>query len=509
LISKVTDNNTITGIKWNFIRALSQIFLSFFVGIILARLIDPADFGLFAITLVFIGFSAITSSIGVTQALIQRKRISQRSKRVSMTLTIITGALFYILFWFIAPFISGFFDIRELTLIIRIVSLIFISKGFSSYSRAMLIRYLRFRKIFIIEISSYIFGYSLVSITMAAFNYGVWSLVGGTLGGEIISLVLLLYFIRLPGKPLLEKEDAKRFLQFGGWVSVSAIFNYLANSLDNLIIGKNLTSRSLGFYNKAFQLMKLPLRNVAIPISEVLFPSYSSFQENILKVKKAYHRSINAVSLISYPILTSMAVCSKYIIVGLYGPNWEGAINIFRILSIAGIFRLVINLSGPVTKATGNIFAEAWRQFVYLFMVVTGSLLVVRYGIEFVGFAVLTASLIFYLLMAGISIKILKTTWKDFFRSQLPGIYVSIILFIASSAFIFLIERYLTNLSMSFLLICLALALSIIYIILILFLPDKIRGTVPAWFYGKYKSNLPVFLNRILKKCFRSSKINE
>ena len=156
-MKKNTDKNTIAGIKWNFIRALTQIILSFFVGIVLARLIDPKDFGLFAITLVFIGFSGITSSLGVTPALIQRKKISHSSRRVSMTLTILIGFLFYIIFWVLAPFISSFFGVEELTLIIRVISLIFISKGFSSYSRAMLIRYLKFKEIFITNITSYVF----------------------------------------------------------------------------------------------------------------------------------------------------------------------------------------------------------------------------------------------------------------------------------------------------------------------------------------------------------------
>ena len=120
-MSQNTFRNTVTGIKWNFIKALCQIILSFTVGIILARLIKPEDFGLFAITVIFIGFSALTSSLGVTPALIQRKKISHRSKRVAMTLSISIGFIIYLLFWILSPLIAIFFKIEELTLILSII----------------------------------------------------------------------------------------------------------------------------------------------------------------------------------------------------------------------------------------------------------------------------------------------------------------------------------------------------------------------------------------------------
>jgi len=501
-MNKNIYTSTIIGINWNLIRVVVLTILRFIASVVLARLIVPADFGIFVIALVVTGFIGLFSTIGLGSSIIQKKLLDERHIRISFTLSIIFGILIYVIIWFLAPFIAIFFKETRLVLILRIISVIVPMNSTATTGMGMLLREMKFKSLFFIDVVSYFAGCLLIGIILALSGFKVWSLVIGIAAEQFIYLVLILFIAKIPKKFLIKIRELKELLGFGSGIGLINIFTFVANNIDSIVIGRFLSSGQVGLYNRAFQLMKLPFTGVSEPVSNVLFPSYSSLQDDIKNIEKAFLRSINAVALISFPILISMALLSKYIILGLYGSNWEGAIKVFQILCIAGILKVIYNLTGPVARATGKVFAEVWRQFVFVAILVGGVAIGVHYGIEGVGVAVLAASIWLYLSMASISIKILKSSWKNYFLSQLYGFYISIILLVLILIMVFAVEKFLPPVPIIYKLLIFVFIIILAYLSCIILLPKKVKGSIPGWIMDNYSGHLPSFIQKFLKKSF-------
>lgn len=484
-------DRTINGFNWNFAGQAAGIFFSLTVGVVLARLLFPSDFGLLGMTTIFSGFAAQFASLGIGAALIQRRLLTEYHIRVAYTLSILLGLLMTLSLWSLAYPISLYFSEPRVLWVFRFISITFLINGFSIVSMSLLRRAFKFKVLFYIDFASLIFGYAAISIPMAFFNCGVWSLVAGTISQSAVSCVLLLYFQKPAKSLLLTRNHALDLLTFGTGVSVNGILNYLAANVDYLIIGRYLSANTLGLYTRAYTLMALPLNRFALTFSTVLFPAYSEIQHDSQRLAQAYLRAINAVSLITFPILTAFAIGADYIILGLYGENWAGCIGVFQILCLAGMLKSVCHLAGTITQATGNIFYEVKRQFIYLFLLTVGSLIAVHHGIEAVGIAVIFGSTWLYLSMAQIAIRILAETWTSFFRAQLPGLAIAAIVGAADLLFIFLMDFYLTNVPSLVKLFLFSSTSILSFFLSLVLLPEQIKGDIPKWFAARYSNFVP------------------
>jgi teichuronic acid exporter len=495
-------NRTIKGLSWNFTKVMGQSILQFVVNVVLARLISPQEFGLLGLTVIFTGLATIFSNLGMGSAIIQRKELTPEHTRTAMTVSLILGCIICGVFWILSPLIALFLNRVELVLLLRVISLQFFISGLTNVSLSLLMRSMQFKTIFFIEFISYLIGNGLTSITLALNGFGVWSIVWGNLVYAVISSVLFAYFSKIPKRLLIRKDKFKELIGFGGGVSAISLLNYTANNVDYFVIGKMLSPFKLGIYTQAFQLMRLPLVKIAQTISSVLMASYSEIQSDIARIRNSYLISVNAVSLIAFPLLIGMAVDSEYIMLGIYGDKWAGSIPILRILCIAGLFKVIFNVAGPVVQATGNVYKELIRQFIYAVLLTIGSIIGVRFGIEGVAAAVVIASIWLYASMAQLVLSILNIKWIEFFKAQSAGFLVGSYVFMANILFIRIINitfPFLTPLIKLFLLVFIS---AITYFLSIIFLPKSVRGELPGQIAKRIAQYLPNGLSTRMSKMF-------
>lgn len=484
-------DRTIRGVNYNFLNTAGKTILHFIVGIVLARLILPADFGLLGMAYIFIGLANLFSTLGMGSAIVQKSNLNNEHIRIAATLSLLLSLIIYIAFWFFSPLISEFFNEPKVTPIVRVISTLFIFQGLYSISRGLIVRKMDFKSIFIIETIAFAIGQGAISIILAFLDYGVWSLVFGRVITGILLFILFIFKASLPIKPLLKKNEAYELFSFGSGVSLVGILNYAATNVDYLAIGKFLTPLSLGLYTRAYNLMSLPLSQISATISGVLFSAYSEIQDQTEKLRRSYLKAINLIGLTAFPVLAGMIACSYYIIVGLYGKNWEGAIEVFILLSISAFFKVIYQITGAITKATGNVYREVWRQFVYLIILASGVLIGVRFGIEGVGFVVIFASVWLYISLARLVTKIIDSPIKAFFQAQVPGLVVAVIVFLADQATIFLLNTVSPSLNDTIKLIILVIVSLTAILLCYIFLPESIIGEMPKWIYNKYKKYIP------------------
>ncbi|MBI9070035.1 MAG: lipopolysaccharide biosynthesis protein [Melioribacteraceae bacterium] len=490
-------NKAIRGTNWNVINVYSKTIISFFVGIILARVLLPEDFGLFGMTLVFTGFADLFATMGMSMAVVRLKEITDNHLRVAFTLTLILSIVIYLTFFLLSPAIASFYGEVELVEIIRTVSLLFLFKGVSSIGYGLLVKEINFKYLFKSEISSFVFGYTLFAVTLALLGFGVWSLVIGKLVGSTITLIFLTLKVKVFYRPLISKKEFSELFNFGTGFSLSKILFYLSSNVSNLLIGKFLSSASLGLYTKSFNLMTLPINQLSSVLYNVVFPTFAKVQDDIGKLRNGYLRIIRTITFLLFPILAGAYFCAEYLVLGLYGENWVGAIEPLKLLCIAGLFKITLSYSGSLAHASGRVYSEAFRQFINLIIIIVGVLIGVNYGLFGVCIAIIVSNVWLFIAHSNLAINILKINWYVFLKNLVPSIVNAFIISVLNYITISFIEQSIDEFSVIIKLIIMAAVNVIAFILLIFFLPKSIKGDTVSWMSQKYIKAFPKMPNII------------
>src|SRR5699024_7404477 len=230
-------SKTFRGMFWMLSGKGSQAILQFIVMIVLARLLTPSDFGIVNAATVVITFTTVFSMVGVGPAFVQRPRLSESHIRTGLTLTILLSVSFTSLVYFGSNIIDSFLYMDRLQAVLKVMSIIFLLKGFSIVSESLIQRQLKFRAFASIEVVSY-FIYGIVGLGSAFMGFDYWSLVYAQISQNLIKTLLLILVERHNMKPQLDWESAKELLFFGGGFTIARLSNQFALQADNLVVGR-------------------------------------------------------------------------------------------------------------------------------------------------------------------------------------------------------------------------------------------------------------------------------
>ena len=486
---------TLRGINWNFLRVFSQTSLGLVVGVVLARLLPPSDFGLLAVAMVFISFAELVSDLGMGSSIIRLKVVEEAHIKIATTFSLLMGSLLVALLWTIAQPAAEFFGRPQVADMLRVLSVGLWFTAISAVSRGLLLRRLDFKYLVRVDISAYLFGYAVVAISLALAGFGVWSLVLGSTASALVTALALLYLSPPKFTFSLPRREVRELLSFGSGMSLIVSINFISNNVDSIIIGRFLSPALLGLYSRAMQLCTMPLNRIAATISAVMFPSFAEIRDDRERLKESYLKLVNVIALVSFPLLAGLAMGAKFVIIGLYGENWQGASDVLRILAVAGMIKVVTNMAAPIVQATGHPYAEVRRQLLSLLVMSLGCLGLVRYGIEGASWAVVISSLVFYVSMAQLAGKILGSSWKEFIKAQFPGLAVAAAVVFAQFLVMILLN-HLAPLAAPLVLVILIMISAITSLLCVLYLPTRIVGNMPVWLALNYGHRVPPMLRR-------------
>lgn len=368
---KSTDlkKDTINSSFWGFLDKGMGFIVQFTIGIVLARLLPPSDFGLIGLAMIVIGFGEIFVKLGLGPAIIQKKYITERHIRVVLTTSVAAGVILSLVIFLTAPLFSWVLGNDDVVPIIEVLAILFIIIGFQIPSKAILVRSLDFKHIFYVQfIQSILYG--TVTIYMAIAGFGVWSLVIGNIFGNIITLIGNYLYVRHRLKPLFSRKEFNELIYFGSGETASGIFSYFALSGDYFIIGKILGTEALGLYTKAYNLMMMPTTKFVSVITDILFPTASQLQNDNERLQRIFLKSMQMVAFILLPICSLFIMVAPELVIGLFGKNWTGAVIPLQILALFGVFRGMYNASASFLKAKGWVYQIFWAQVVYGILVI-------------------------------------------------------------------------------------------------------------------------------------------
>ncbi|WP_167760842.1 lipopolysaccharide biosynthesis protein [Geodermatophilus sp. DF01-2] len=309
------------------------------VGIVvLARLLTPEDYGLIALVAVIIGFGELFRDSGLSSAAVQAKVLTDGQRDNLFWLNTGIGAALALLLCAAAPLIARAFGDDRLTLVAVVLSVTFLLNGVSTQYRAMHARHLRFGRLALSEIGGQLAGVVL-GIALAALGAGYWALVAQQLTQGLVSQVLLVLTNRwLPGR-VRRSESIRPFIGYGLPLLGSQLLGYVSANVDTLVIGARFGATSVGLYNRAYQLVMMPLLQVQAPSTRVAIPVLSRLQDERRRFADFLcFGQVVLLTLIGGLFAVLFAQAPDVIHFAL-GPQWTEAVPLFRILLVAGFFQ--------------------------------------------------------------------------------------------------------------------------------------------------------------------------
>jgi teichuronic acid exporter len=417
---------TINGLLWSFVDNFAGQGISFIVGIILARILSPREFGLIGMITIFIAISQSFIDSGFSQALIRKKDCSSEDYSTVFYFNLATGILFFAGLFLAAPAISNFFHEPALKSIVQVLGLILVINSVTIIQRTILTKRIDFKlQARISVIASIISG--AIAIILALLNFGVWSLVALQLSKQAINSFFLWLWNNWKPIFFFSKSSFKELFGFGSKLLISGLINTIYENVYYLIIGKYFLARELGYYTRADQFKNLPSQNLNSVIGRVSYSVLSSIQTDIPRLRNNYRKLIRSTMLISFILMLGMASVAKPMILTLIGVKWLPSVVYLQMLCFVGMFYPLHALNLDMLNVQGRSDLFLRLEIIKKILAVPIILLAVFIGIKAMIIGMFILSLIAYYLNSYWSGKLIGYSSIQQVKDILPSLFLALI----------------------------------------------------------------------------------
>ncbi|MDZ7719675.1 MAG: lipopolysaccharide biosynthesis protein [Balneolaceae bacterium] len=344
---------TVNGVFWSFIQNFSVQINAFIVGIILARLLSPREFGLIGMLTIFIALSSTLVNSGLKDALIRNPNCTEEDYSTAFFFNVGMSFGLYLILFFSAGLIAQFYNEPELVSLVRVLSITLIINAFILIQKAKLTKELDFKLLTKVDvIASVIAG--VIAIAMAFYGFGVWSLVAKTLLISLFTLILYWFWSKWVPKFTFSKQSFKEMFSFGSRLAVHGIIGQIYLSIYYLIIGKYYSAEQLGHYTKADGFKNFPSKGITGIVQKVTYPVLSNIQDDPKRLKQAYRKLTKIISLVTITLLFGLSAVAENFSVLLLGEEWRLTGEFLKILCFSAIFYPLDALNSNMLKVAGK-----------------------------------------------------------------------------------------------------------------------------------------------------------
>lgn len=345
------------GLYWTTFNNFFEYGAGFVIGLVLARLLSPSDYGITAIPTVFITIASLLIDSGFSNAMVRKPELSEKDLSTAFYYNICVGVFCYIALFVSAPWIASFYEIPILESIIKVTALSYLIGPFVSPQMIILYRRLDFKTPTKIKVASKtVMGVS--GIFMAYMGYGVWALVIPNLLSTIISLILSFCLVRWVPKTGWSKESFRYLFGYGSKLLLTYLIDRIYNNITPLFIGKYYSPSQLGVYNRALHYAQMPSQQFTGVIQSVTFPVLSKIQNDNELLGRSYRKMLKTTAFIVFPMMILLAVLARPLIILLITDKWEACIPYLQVMCFWWIWSPIhsINLNLLMVKGRSDLF---------------------------------------------------------------------------------------------------------------------------------------------------------
>lgn len=393
-----------SGAIWASIDRFGFMALQFGVNLILARLLTPADFGIIGMLAIFIAVSQVLIDGGFGSALIQKKNPTQTDYSTIFYWNIGFSLILYAILFLCSPFVARYFSMPILSDVLRAIGLNLIISSIMAIQMTRLRKELAFKKIAITNISSYVIG-AIVAIFMAYHGFGVWCLVTMQLLSSLMSITILWFVTHWHPSLCFSKTTMRELFSFGGYIMAAGLLQEFCKNLQGIIIGKKFSATQMGYYSQAHKLDQVSSYSIPQVIVQVMYPVYSSIQDDRKKLIDILSMNIRVISFLIFPLMGLLILIAEPLITWLYGDKWLPSVPYFQILCVGGFFVCLQNINFYAVAAIGKSKTLFYWSFYKWGFLLCALLIGMNFGMYGILWGMVLSSINIYIVNASLVAK--------------------------------------------------------------------------------------------------------
>ena len=379
------------GVIVTFSSKLVILLIELLIAAILARLLSPVEFGVVAVVVVFTTFFNLLGDIGIGVGIVQNQKLTKKHIDGIFIFCVIIAFLSAFIFFIFKGVISNFYENEEYN---RIITLLAISVFFfiaNIVPQSLLRKEKKFKTIETILVFVNLVS-GIFAIVFAFKGYSFYSLVFQSIIKAIGLFVANLFFSKFKPKFLFDFSGVKLIFKYSLFQFLFNIINYFSRNLDNLLIGKHLGASTLGYYDKAYQLVHFPVRGITNAIAPILHPIFAEHQNNEEVIYKYYTKILELLALLGIPLSIFLFFKADSVILLLFGDQWGASVPIFKILTLTIFMQMTLSSSGPIFQAIGKTNLLFISGLLSAFTIVTGIIFgIISKSVEVLAYGILIA----------------------------------------------------------------------------------------------------------------------
>ena len=370
---------------------------AFMVGIavlkvaVLARILTPAQFGVYGIALLVLGFLEVLTETGINVFLIQEKDDTELYLNSAWAVSIFRGFLIAATILITAPFVVSFFKMPQALFLLWIVAGVALVRGFINPMEVSFQKNLQFAKEFGFKGSLYFID-AAFAVVLGFLTKSESSMVFSMLLAAIVEVVVSFLIFKRPTIEF-DWQRVKRVINRGKWITGAGTFSYFFQNIDNIVVGRILGASSLGLYQQAYRISTLPVSQVGEVFNKVTFPVYVQIGNDRERLKRAFTKTFITIIGLSLPFGIILLLFARPLILIFLGAGWLDAEPVLKVLAIFGIFKAIVNSSY-------GLFLSLKRQDIVMYSELFGIIgisiailpLVYKYGIVGVGYSTIVGA---------------------------------------------------------------------------------------------------------------------
>ena len=344
---------TAKGLIWSAVERIGTQGFQFVFGIIITRILFPADYGLVGMILIFVAIGQTIVDSGFGSALIWKNDSTETDHSTVFYFNITVSLVLYLIFFFLAPVIATFYDEPRLINLIRVICLNFLIISFSLIQQVDLQKKVDFKLLAVVNIlGSLIAG--IAALIMAFRGFGAWAIVVQMLAKSFITSLLLWIFNKWRPIFVFSLSTLKQLFGYGSNLMAAGLISTIFRNLYFNIIGKLFPITSLGYYTRAVQLSDFPVMTISQIFNRVVFPVFSTIRDDGERLKNAVRKTLRTMIFITFPVLVGLISVADELIEIMLTEKWLPASGYFKLLCLAGIFYPFQVLNNEILKTKGR-----------------------------------------------------------------------------------------------------------------------------------------------------------
>lgn len=345
------------GLYWSFFNQFANYGMQFCVGIVMARLLSPSDYGITALPAVFMSVAWMLQNGGLSDALVRKTDLNEKDLSTSFYYSIIVGITLYIILFFSAGWIADFYATPVLVLLIRVTALSFLWGPFCTAQNVILKRRLDFKTPAKISVCTKVFS-AIVGISLAYMGYGLWALVVSALLSGLLDLILKWLVVRWLPRAGWSNGSFRYLWNYGNKIMASGLLETIYSNITPIFIGKYYSPADLGVYNRAQGYAAMPSQNVTGVIQNVTFPVLSKMQDDDEKLARNYRKMLSVSAFIIFPLMMMLSALARPLVITMVTAKWEACIILLQIICFSMMWYPIhaINLNLLQVKGRSDLF---------------------------------------------------------------------------------------------------------------------------------------------------------